>query len=358
MSRLARRYRWLLLGYPRAYRRARAEEIVNTLVDLAPSERTRPTFREAVNLLRNGLRCRLGRPASRTVVVWAALTALVWGLFTAAFATRLAWETAKPLPSPAEATPLLTQLLPGHDLTGKVERSPAMFVVYGSAVGPKNVRDILFGDGGEYSFGSTGAALDGLPAAELEHAFQADTEWLRRSGWDVEQPVVTREPGPIPTTQMRVAARRGADIVQLDLLTQPTMSNTHLGVSINRATPWAVYPAGVAAGLIGAAVAWLVFGWASRRTEGRHGLLRVLAGCCFGIATFLWTSPIVLSAPSLLRHQLGEHHFRWHPLWEWLGQPFASLPFLVGTGLALIALATVALPRRTPSDVTGPVPAT
>ncbi|MET7965904.1 hypothetical protein [Micromonospora sp. NPDC005305] len=57
---LARRYRRLLLGYPRAYRRDRGEEILGLLLDGAPAGRTRPTLREAADLLRAGLRCRLG----------------------------------------------------------------------------------------------------------------------------------------------------------------------------------------------------------------------------------------------------------------------------------------------------------
>jgi hypothetical protein len=77
---LARRYRRLLLCYPRQYRKARGEEIVATFLDLAPPDRARPTVREAANLVRHGLRCRLGRPNSRTVVLWAVLTAIVWGL--------------------------------------------------------------------------------------------------------------------------------------------------------------------------------------------------------------------------------------------------------------------------------------
>ena len=56
--------RWLL-AYPRAYRRERAEEIMATVVE---SGRSGP--RVVANLVRHGLRARLGRPASRTVVFW------------------------------------------------------------------------------------------------------------------------------------------------------------------------------------------------------------------------------------------------------------------------------------------------
>ena len=85
--------------------------------------------------------------------------------------------------------------------------------------------------------------------------------------------------------------------------------------------------------------------------------MRTLTGTLFGLSMFLWTAPVLLAAPQVLQHHLHEHHFRWHPLWEWLGQPDTSLPFLVGVNLTLVALAVAALSRRRPSDVTDPVPA-
>ncbi|MFR9778566.1 hypothetical protein ACL02O_21265 [Micromonospora sp. MS34] len=109
---LIRHYRRLLLAYPRAYRRERGEEILGLLLDTTPPGRTRPTVTGAVDLVRAGLRCRLGRPASRTVGVWAALTALICGLFTAAVASRLVWETSRPQPDRAEVMAIFTEAFP------------------------------------------------------------------------------------------------------------------------------------------------------------------------------------------------------------------------------------------------------
>jgi len=190
--RLAARYRRFLIGYPRDYRREMADEIVAVFLDAAPPGRARPTAREAANLLLHGLRCRLGRPAGRMVVVWAALTAILCGLFTAAAATRLAWETARPLPTAAQATPLFADLLPGHDLTGKVEGSPAMFVVYGAPLGTEHIRDLLFGDGGEYGFGSTGVALQGLSEADTARTLATAQARLDAGGWQATSPRVFR----------------------------------------------------------------------------------------------------------------------------------------------------------------------
>jgi hypothetical protein len=57
---LERRYRRLLLAYPAEYRRERGDEIVGILLDDAPPGRTRPDWREAVDLVLGGLRRRAG----------------------------------------------------------------------------------------------------------------------------------------------------------------------------------------------------------------------------------------------------------------------------------------------------------
>jgi hypothetical protein len=67
---------------------------------------------------------------------------------------------------------------------------------------------------------------------------------------------------------------------------------------------------------------------------------------------FLWWAPILLAAPQLLAHRLKEPHYRWHPLWEWIGQPAMSLLFLVGWGALILASGLTLLPRRRPVDQT------
>ncbi|MET7705875.1 hypothetical protein [Micromonospora sp. NPDC005413] len=102
--------------------------------------------------------------------------------------------------------------------------------------------------------------------------------------------------------------------------------------------------------LLGAVAGWLVFGWASRRTEGRR--VSGTASVLFGVTMVLWWLPVLLAAPQLMEHHhLGEPHPAWHPLWEWLGQPVASLFFLVGAVSALLALGLTAGPRRERSPV-------
>ncbi|MGW0433865.1 hypothetical protein ACWDV4_15165 [Micromonospora sp. NPDC003197] len=58
-STLERRYRRLLWAYPADYRTHRGPEIVGTYLDLAGSDRRRPSLSDVADLLRGGLRQRL-----------------------------------------------------------------------------------------------------------------------------------------------------------------------------------------------------------------------------------------------------------------------------------------------------------
>jgi hypothetical protein len=55
-GRLERRYRWLLVTYPAAYRAAHGNEIIGTLLEAAPPTQRFPSPREAGGLLLGGLR--------------------------------------------------------------------------------------------------------------------------------------------------------------------------------------------------------------------------------------------------------------------------------------------------------------
>lgn len=81
-ARLRRGYRRLLRAYPRWYRRERGAEMLTVLVAASPPGRQRPTARDALDLIRGGLRCRLRVPRgpgfrfiAGTVTLCAAVTA-------------------------------------------------------------------------------------------------------------------------------------------------------------------------------------------------------------------------------------------------------------------------------------------
>jgi hypothetical protein len=339
---LARQYRRLLLCYPRQYRRARGEEIVATLLDLAGPDRVRPTVREAGNLVRHGLRCRLGRPDSRTVVLWAALTAVAWGLFTGAFATRLAWETARPLPSQAAATDLFTRVL-GQDTAGQVGVDPAQFVVFGQPLGWHNLHVLFSPDAGEYQQGRAMVSLNGPVGGDRRSLLDATRARLLADGWHLTRVQCT---SCDPPQYVTFTARRGDDVLSLEfaLGDQGSLGGTYAHIDLTRATPPLAYPFGVLGVLLGVAFGWLAFGWASRRAWG----LRALTTTLYGIAVFAWYAPIALAFPVTVANQRDAGGAPWPPMWKWLGQPDLAVLFVLGTGAALVALALCALPRRAP----------
>jgi hypothetical protein len=210
----------------------------------------------------------------------------------------------------------------------------------------------LFGDGGEYQESATGAGALGAPPAPVEQILAVARERLTGAGWRVYDPQVSDRVScadkmcatPQAVTDTALTARRGDTILNASISSQTAADATYLSVELHRAPPPLVVPAGVLGTVSGAVAGWLVFGWVSRRTEGRrrrgavHGLV--------GVATALWWLPVLLSVPSLLGHHLGEPHPAWHPYWEWLGQPSASLLFLVGAVCVLLALGLAAGTRR------------
>jgi hypothetical protein len=294
---------------------------------------------------------RLGRPGGGAAVVWVPLAAIVCGLFTGALASRAAWETSRPQPDRAEASAVLTEVFPGHDL-GEIDTPPALFVVYGHALRLNTVKTLLFGDGGEYQESATGAAAFGTPPVPADQIVATARERLTGAGWRVYDPQVSDRVScadkfcatPQAVTDTALTARRGDTILNASISSQSAVDATYLSVELHRAPPSLVVPAGVLGTLLGAVAAWVVFGWVGRRTEGRRR--RSAVSALVGVATVLWWLPVLLSVPFLLSHHLGEPHPAWHPYWEWLGQPTASLLFLVGAVCVSLALGLAAVTRH------------
>jgi hypothetical protein len=348
-------YRRLLLAYPRDYRRERGAEILDTVRDIAPA---RGRLRVAANLIGHGLRARLGRPASRSVVAWATVFALACGLFAASFATWLTWAGSRPL-AHDDLAAAVGRLYPGEPDTSVGSDPPAVFVVYDSPLSWGTADDLLLGDSGEYALATVDASFGHLPAGTRSSTLTDLQQRLTAAGWEYRGPVHTNaydcipddprcDPAGIPS-DVTVSAMRGDDILDIHIYapgTSPVMD-----VVMSRSTPWSAYPAGAAAFPAGALGAWCLFGWASRRAERGHPMIRIPAVLLYGSAMFLWWTPILFSAPLMLSHHLDEPHFRWHPLWEWLGQPALSLPFLLGGLMLTTVLALTALPHRRPVEI-------
>ncbi|MEU4677306.1 hypothetical protein [Micromonospora sp. NPDC023737] len=299
------------------------------------------------------MRARLGRPESRTVVVWAALTAVICGLFSAALATWAAWHTARPLPDATETTAIVAEVLPGYEIN-EVDPGPALFTFYSQPLRPGNLKAVLFPDGGEYQQGTTVATVKAVPPAAQQETLALAQRRLRETGWRTFPPHVVPEVtcraggGCTPTggpSNVSLVARRDDTALDIHWLANPSIDGTHLTVAVYRATPPAVLPAGIGGGLVGALLGGLVFAWASRRTRPPHPAGNGVT-VLYAITMLFWWAPVLLTAPQLLGHHRDEPHPVWHPLWEWLGQPALSLFFVVGAGCALFALALATVPRR------------
>jgi hypothetical protein len=342
-EKLATRYRRLLLAYPRDYRRDRGEEIVGTLLSVAPAGRAWPTWAEAANLLRHGLRARLGRPASRSVAAWAPATALVCGLLAGAAASMAAWTTAGPLPGEDEAVEVMRLALPGQRLSEEANRDPAMLMIYGHPLDSGNAGLLFGGDGGELYLGGTRVSFNSF---ETHVPVEDIAGRLAAAGWRLA-PVWEREltycyntacdPANPPVESLLTGERDGT-VLELTLSDQGTMM---LDVTLSPSTPVQVHAAALGAGFLGTICGFLCFGWVSRRTERRE-----VVKLPFALAMFLWWAPVVLAVPNLTGHHLSEPHPRWHPFWEWTGQPALSILLIPGMFCALVALAIAAYPRR------------
>jgi hypothetical protein len=95
-STLERRYRRLLVAYPPAYRSARGDEILGTLLDLAPPGRRWPDVGDTMDVVGAGLRRRLGTASLPGLDGGLALAAPV-ALALAAGIAGFAWWRVEPL---------------------------------------------------------------------------------------------------------------------------------------------------------------------------------------------------------------------------------------------------------------------
>jgi hypothetical protein len=156
------------------------------------------------------------------VVLWAALIAIVWGLFAGAFATMLAWETARPLPTQAEATELFERVL-GQNVVGQVGVDPALFVIYGQPLGRHNVHLLFSPDAGAYQQGSAAVSLNGPADVNYQSLVDSSRAWLRANGWRVSAVSVRDrvdcsdcDRSTLPKNAV-FSARRGDDLLSLEV---------------------------------------------------------------------------------------------------------------------------------------------
>jgi hypothetical protein len=333
---VVRRYQRLLHAYPAGSRR---EELLDTLLLAAAHEgRTRPSVRQAVNLLLTGARARLGRPGSKVIVVLAVLVSLVAALYTAAAASAIAWTVAAPpLPTAAQLAQLGEVVTPGHP-ADTADTAPGLF--------HSTDEGVRFDTAG-YRAADYAAMLD-LPGYSA--ALQSR---LQDAGWDIRETgfvgAGVTSSGYAYGATMTLTAARGNWLLAVETDPGPGAATSAVNVQVERVSPWPVRAATLAGLLPGVVLGWLITGWVSRRTE-RHPTA--------SSATALLTlTPLVLLSVQLswavtkLTTEVWTGTTNAEPFWHYLVYDYeAGFITVLATILAAAILPIAVLTRRRPTQ--------
>ncbi|MDG4822646.1 hypothetical protein O7635_12375 [Asanoa sp. WMMD1127] len=305
MKPLERRYRRLLLAYPRAYRRDRGDEMVTTLLEGAPPGRVRPPAGDVWDLLRGGLRQRFAPPHGRgyALVAVACAAAVAFLALSAAVRLTTASEASKD-------TLFLTsaRLLPRNaPIVGDQER---MVTTFG---GPTRV---------DLTFATPPAELDDL-AVEVRDLALAE-------GWVA---------GPIEGRRF-TAERDGQTLVVSVADGVPAEPDLFASFHTRYPLPASLLPLGLAAVVLGGLAGWLVAAWTLRRFRTRTPAGRLLIALA-GAPSLLLVGAVAASTAGATLDATG--------------QSFFTDTFAEGLALACLA-ATPLLAAVLPAAASAPVP--
>lgn len=352
-KRLESRYRRLLRAYPKGPRRT---ELLNTLMEAAPPGRGRPTARERVNLLRYGMRARLGRPASRGVVVLAVMLALITGFGGAWVAERVMWPTVPDFPAGAARAHLAETVFPGLGATGERDSGGLFYDVSGRSNSTAGV--LLYGHDEDYGFSTlTLTTADGFVAGDYHTWTEAARARLRADGWTVGASDPTGgtwiATGELDETGRAFSATKGG--LGMDFQAETDVVDTPAGkfyatAELSRITPWYVSAVAYLGLLAGAMLGWFATGWVSRRTEHARGAVRALTRESVVVALILLFPQALLGVAGMVGESISDSP---------PGSPFWSLTLTYGFGcgwlgvllLALAAGAAVLAGRTRPDTV-------
>jgi hypothetical protein len=264
-------YRFLLNVYPPGVRRA---ELLDTLT---AGGRTRPTSREVANLLRFGMRARLGRPASRGIVVIAILFTFATAFAMAAVTERVGWQAVPAFPAGARLAAIEETVYPGSPHVA--QRYISGGGLYDDNGTPDHWDVLVGGHNEDYTYASLNllAGENSFLPGDDQRWISAAQKRIADAGWKVRW---AGDYGGNPGDGVRAFATRGD--VSLEIDTATNMVGTPAGAfgvttTLRRVPPLWLSLLAWAGALVGAPIGWLLTGWASRRTEhGRPGVRRAL----------------------------------------------------------------------------------
>jgi hypothetical protein len=326
-----------------------------------------------------GLRARLGRPGSRSVVVLATLAAIVAGCFGAAGMSLLGWQFAPPLAGVVRAHGIDREVFPGLTVRGCEDGSKDVFSPEDYGLSCAHVPPFVLNPDGEGTrYGFMEYRVDPSAATRDNVAFTtAVRDRLVDAGWrigsdirvhdgidDLDTSVLDGTSAPFPGNDVETNVREATfwatrdglvleffDATGTDFPYGAADPDVTARFTIARTAPWWLWAMTAAGALLGVAAGWLLTGWISRRTEG-DGASTLIA------ALPAWLCAIPLTAAALpLNEQVGRPwsegvfvglHAKLAP-WPDLGFDYVNPVAGLALAAFLPALLVAALTRRTPA---------
>ncbi|GIE93367.1 hypothetical protein [Paractinoplanes rishiriensis] len=351
---LQRRFRRLLVAYPRGYRRRHGDEILTTLMDAAEDGRERPTAAEVRDLVAGGLRQRFRLPVGRLIVVAALLTTLTVGALGAALGSVAGWATAEDVPGDGEVRGYAA-VAGGVPFAGDVDRF----------TWPLNLHPSTSVHAPEF--------LPGWEPAAAEARLTA-------AGWSVDPYTSTaetsgyftgREDGTlevVPTDVTRLVAERDGLLLRVFASSfrggpADVAGRTALHVMVEPAQPGAMLPLTLAGAVLGLIAGWLLavrVGYAVRRLP----LSRRLPLTVAGLAAVAVLAPLTVGTLRLVARALGQVgtrptgdlRFEVMPVYYQYAHNFTH-GWNAATGLAVALLVVVLALALRPAPAPAPAPA-
>ncbi|MFI5913752.1 hypothetical protein [Dactylosporangium sp. NPDC051541] len=335
---LRRRYGWLMLAYPGAYRREYGTEIVTTLMDAAGPGKERPTAGEVRDLLLGGLRQRFRLPVGRLMMAAAVLTALTAGALGAAAGSAAGWAT-RPAPPTDAAVVEIVGLAAARPTRIDVSRQPE-------------------------AYGLRYQIMTGLVAANIPWSAEQSAARLEAAGWRVHPPVTgTTEVTYLDPSGSTTLTPRTTDLfaerdgILIDVSAVGSRDGgDDLTLRVVPAEPAPVLPLtllGAALGLVGG---WLLAGRLGYRLRRAQLWQRAAIGNLAGVAWLLLALPsmgvyyLTWRAVSRLAHstvQLSQAAYNGY-VYDLGLSPFAAAGLPLAAVVVILALA--ARPRPAVPD--------
>jgi hypothetical protein len=312
-----RRYRLLLLAYPRWHRRLHGADMLTALLDAAADRKTAPVC-EAFILVGDGLRCRLRVRGVAATILAAALSLIGAGTLAAA-AGWIGWHaTAAPWPSVDRAIHLAGPVLPAGPPQTVTRRD--------DPIGPwkSDADSVLLTLLGSPELRPGGVQLDYVQprTADRMAAYTATADRLAAAGWQT-----------IVIGGRLVANRDGLRITLL--YANRDAATEDLIVTVYPVPPPLSYRLATLGAAVGAAFGWLVAASAVARTRRRTLPTRVSVSMLAVAGAIISGPACLLTLATLI---VADSDLRATPPWTGYDFAFARPGAAIGALLLTAAL--------------------